>query len=179
MREAQTLENGDTRMRHLTLGALACLALVTGPTAQAQTNDPQVVAPINAFVEAFNKGDVAGAAATHAAGADLVILDEIPPFLWRGAKAVEAWAGDLESDAKRRGITEPHVALGKATRIESDGTGAYVIVPSVYTFKEKGVAMREAAQMTFALKKGPAGWLIHGWTWTGPKPQQASGPAKP
>jgi hypothetical protein len=33
--------------------------------------------------------------------------------------------------------------------------------------------MRESAQMTFALRKGPGGWLIHGWTWTGPKPQKA------
>ena len=39
--------------------------------------------------------------------------------------------------------------------------------------------MREAAQMTFALKKGASGWLIHGWTWTGPKAQKVSGaPAK-
>jgi hypothetical protein len=29
--------------------------------------------------------------------------------------------------------------------------------------------------MTFVLKKGPTGWLIHGWTWTGPKPQKAAG----
>ncbi len=41
-----------------------------------------------------------------------------------------------------------------------------------------GVAMREAAQMTFVLKKGAGGWLIHGWTWTGPKPQKVAAPAK-
>lgn len=38
--------------------------------------------------------------------------------------------------------------------------------------------MSEAAQMTFVLKKGAGGWLIHGWTWTGPKPSAAA-PAKP
>ena len=37
--------------------------------------------------------------------------------------------------------------------------------------------MREAAQFTFVLKKGASGWLIHGWTWTGPKPKAAA-PAK-
>jgi hypothetical protein len=46
-------------------------------------------------------------------------------------------------------------------------------VPAVYAFKEKGVALREPSQMTFVLKKGASGWLIHGWTWTGPKPQKA------
>jgi hypothetical protein len=38
--------------------------------------------------------------------------------------------------------------------------------------------MRETAQMTFVLKKGAAGRLIHGWTWTGPKPKTVA-PAKP
>jgi hypothetical protein len=38
--------------------------------------------------------------------------------------------------------------------------------------------MRGTAQMTFVLTKGPAGWLIHGWTWAGRKAQPASGAAK-
>ena len=49
-----------------------------------------------------------------------------------------------------------------------------MIVPATYTFSEKGVAMRAASQMTFTLKKGAGGWLIHGWTWTGPKPTKAA-----
>jgi hypothetical protein len=38
--------------------------------------------------------------------------------------------------------------------------------------------MRETAQMTFMLKKGPAGWLIHGWTFTGPKARKVTAAAK-
>ena len=95
-----------------------------------------------------------------------------PPFLWRGAEALKTWAADLERDAKKHGITDQKVSIGSATRVEMDGDNAYVIVPAVYTFKQTGVAMRESAQMTFSLKKGAAGWLIHGWTWTGPKPKK-------
>jgi hypothetical protein len=165
-------------MRHLTLGAILCVSVGMGSAVHAQTRDPQVVAPIHQFIEAFNKGDMAGAEATHAAEADLVIIDEVPPFLWRGAQAFKAWAGDLERDAKKQGITDEKVSIGAATRVETDGDSAYVVVPSVYTFKQAGVAMRETAQMTFTLKKGAAGWLIHGWTWTGPKPQKAPGSPK-
>ena len=93
--------------------------------------------------------------------------------MWRGAQAFKTWAADLERDETKRGITEQKVTLGAVTRVETDGTSAYVIVPSVYSFKQQGVAMREAAQMTFALKKSVAGWLIHGWTWTGPKAAKA------
>ena len=69
-------------MRHLTLGALIVLCLA--PVVQAQTADAKLMAPIQQFLESFNKGDVAGAAATHAAGAQLFIADEFTPFRWRG-----------------------------------------------------------------------------------------------
>lgn len=165
-------------MRYLTLGAIVCVCVGIGTAVRAQTADPQLMAPINKFLEAFNTGDIAGAAATHASEADLSITDEVPPFLWRGAQAVKTWAADLERDAQKQGITDQKVSIGAATRVETDGDGAYVVVPSVYTFKQAGVAMRESAQMTFTLKKGAGGWLIHGWTWTGPKARKVSGPSK-
>lgn len=163
-------------MRVLTVAALVCLALPG--FASAQNTDAELIAPIQKFVDSFNKGDMAGAAATHAAGADLAIIDEVPPYQWVGAKAFQAWAADLDSDAKKQGITEPSVALSKPTRIEKTSDSAYVVVPAVYTFKQRGTAMREAAQMAFALRRGASGWLIHGWTWTGPKAQKAAAPTK-
>jgi len=163
-------------MRVLTVATLVCLALPG--FASAQNTDAELIAPIQKFVDSFNKGDMAGAAATHAAGADLAIIDEVPPYQWVGAKAFQAWAADLDSDAKKQGITEPSVALSKPTRIEKTSDSAYVVVPAVYTFKQRGTAMREAAQMAFALRRGAGGWLIHGWTWTGPKAQKAAAPTK-
>ena len=163
-------------MRILAVAALVWC--VGGAPASAQTADADVMAPIQKFIDSFNKGDVAGAAATHAATADLVIIDEVPPYAWHGAKAFQTWSADLESDAKKNGITEPKVTLGAVTRIEKNGDQSYVVVPTVYTFKQRGTAMREAAQMTVVLKKGPTGWLIHGWTWTGPKPRPAAGSGK-
>jgi ketosteroid isomerase-like protein len=163
-------------MRYLILITVVC-AFVVAP-AGAQAPDPQLIAPIQKFIDSFNKGDIAGASATHAAGADLTIIDEVPPFMWRGPKAFQAWSTALDSVSKQAGITDQMVTISAPTRTESNGDTAYVIVPAVYTYKEKGVAMREAAQMTFVLKKGAGGWLIHGWTWTGPKPQRAAAPAK-
>jgi hypothetical protein len=164
-------------MRYLTLGVVAGCVL-TGVAVRAQSPDPQVMAPINKFIDAFNKGDTAGAAATHAAEPDLVIIDEVPPFHWSGPKAFQMWAADLEGDSKKNGMTDEKVTIGKATRVETDGGSAYVIVPSTFSFRQKGVAMRETAQMTFTLKKGAGGWLIHGWTWTGPKPRKVPSPTK-
>ena len=160
-------------MQSLILRAVVCVGLM-GTAAYAQTPDPQVAAPIQKFIDAFNKGDIAGASATHAKEADLVILDEVAPYLWTGPQAFDKWLGDLDGDSKKNGITDQKVTIGPPTRIETSGAVAYVVVPAVYTFKQKGVPMRERAQMTFALKKGASGWMIHGWTWTGPKAQKTS-----
>jgi hypothetical protein len=159
-------------MRDLTFGMVVCLLM--GAATAAQTPDAQLIAPIQKFIDSFNKGDIPGAAATHAAEADLVIIDEVPPFLWRGPTAFQQWSTALDNDAKKRGITDQMVKIGVPARTEASGDQAYVVVPAVYTFKERGAAKREAAQMTFALKKGPGGWMIHGWTWTGPKPTGAA-----
>jgi hypothetical protein len=165
----------EGQMRVLIVAAAASVALAAPASAQT---DAELMAPIQKFVDSFNKGDAAGAAATHAPGADLTIIDEVPPYVWRGAKAFQAWNADLESDAKKNGITESMVTLSAPTRTERNVDQAYVVVPAVYTFTQRGAAMREAAQMTVVLRRGASGWLIHAWTWTGPKPQAAAAPAK-
>jgi hypothetical protein len=157
------------------VGVVVCMVVAS----IAAGADSPAMAPIRKFVDSFNKGDSAAAAATHAASADLSITDEVPPYLWRGPQAFQSWSRDLAADAEKNGITDQAVTLSAPTREELHGDHAYVVVPAVYAFKQRGVAMREAAQMTFALKKGPDGWLIHGWTWTGPKPEKAAAAAKP
>jgi hypothetical protein len=161
-------------LRNLTLGTIVCL--LAGGAASAQTPDAQVMAPIQKFVESFDKGDLAGAAATHSADADLSIVDEVAPFHWQGPRGFQEWSAALDADSKKRGVSDQMVKLGVPTRKEVTGDRAYVVVPAVYTFKEAGVAKRESAQMTFTLKKSAGAWLIQGWTWTGPKPSaQATG----
>ena len=157
------------------LGVALCALSVA--TAGAQTPTADIVAPLTKFMEAFNKGDIAGAAATHAAGPDLVIIDEVAPFVWHGADAFKTWAAALDADSKKQGITDQNVTIAAPTRAEVSGDTAYVVVPALYTFKLKGAAMRESAQMTFVLKTGAGGWLITGWTWTGPQAKAAAAAA--
>ena len=165
-------------MRYLALAALTCLTM-TGTPAFAQSPDAAVTAPITAFMTAFNKGDMAAAAATHAAGPDLVIVDEVAPYAWHGAKAFQEWTAALGAADAKAGTTGQRVAIGAPTRVEVEGTRAYVIVPATYSFTAKGgVAMHARSQMTFTLEKDASGWLIHGWTWTGPKASKAGTTAK-
>jgi len=155
-------------MRFVILGLCGSLALVGA--AVAAPTDPALTAPIHQFIDSFNKGDSKTAAAAHDP-AGVSIIDEVRPHIWQGTGAFMAWNNDLGADAQKKGITEPSVAISEPTRTELDGDTAYVVAPAVYTYKLKGTPMREAAQMTFALHKSASGWLISGWTWTGPYPE--------
>lgn len=133
--------------------------LLLASTARAAT--PDLMAPINQFIN--GTPDEAQAACLS----DANIIDEVPPYLWSGRGACQRWWADLMAHDKAAGITDQKVTIGTPSRKEVVGDMAYVIVPAVFTFTQKGVAMREPATITYALKQQRSGWKIAGWTWTG------------
>jgi len=149
-------------MRMGVMIGLAGLALPMPALAQ----NAAVEAPIEAFAAAFNKGDIPAARATHETMA--TITDEVAPFHWTGSGAFNGWLAALAADSAATGKTEESVTIAKPTREIVTGASAYVIVPAVYRFKQKGVAMSETAQFTFVLHQEGTRWKIRGWTWTGP-----------
>lgn len=149
--------------------AIAAVLLIACAGA-ARAADSAVEAPIRTFLDSFNRGDIAAAAATHASG-PVTIVDEFAPYHWQGPRAFQDWAAALDKETKDGGVTEQKlVARGPISREQVQGESAYAILPVSYTFKSQGRAMREDAQMTFVLTKQTDGWKIAGWTWTGPEP---------
>lgn len=154
------------------LSVLLAGPLVAPVTAATPVGDQDVTKPIHQFIDGFNTGDVKSAYAAYVQGS-IVIIDEFAPHLWVGPKAPQLWAADYVKNAKATGVTDGSVKYGPPTRSEVEGARAYVIVPTVYTYKEKGVATAEEGEMTFVLSRGSAGWKIKGWTWSGVKPHSA------
>jgi hypothetical protein len=128
-----------------------------------------VFAPIRQFIDAFNSGDTKAEYAACAKG-DIVIMDEFAPHLWVGPHAPEQWASDYDKHAQATGVTEGRVTYGEPTRKEIEGNQAYVIVPTVYLYKEHGKPLVEEGQLTIALHVEAGAWKIGGWTWTGVTP---------
>jgi len=145
---------------------MLCALLVTGGVAAADPADPATA--VRQFIDAFNKGDIKAAAATHVA--QPVIVDEVPPYLWQGRHSFEAWLRDLTKHDTAAGVTDGNMKMGDVIRQEVTGDHAYVVVATDYSFEMKGAPMHEPSQMTFALKKEKGGWRIAGWTFAGPKP---------
>ncbi len=145
------------------LVALAVTALAAGSVLASETGD--VMVPVRQFVDGFNKGDVKSALA--ACAEQTSIIDEIPPHEWHGAGACSNWANDFDADAKKNGITNGIVTLGKARHMQVSGDRAYVVIPATYAYKQKGKPRKESGStLTVALQKGAAGWRIAAWAWT-------------
>ena len=145
-----------------------CASVLLAPAAFAAPHD-DVIAPIRQFIDAFNKGDTQTAFATYAKG-DLTIIDEFAPHIWNGPRAAQDWASDFNKNAAATGVTDPNVTYGSAYRIEIEGDVAYVVMPTGYSYKLKGVPMAEKAQLVTVLHKDAGVWKIRSWAWTGLKP---------
>ena len=141
------------------------LLLAVAPGAKAAGADVETT--ISQFSAALHAGD--SKAAKTFLTARTVILDDVAPYYWGGAKAFDNWQADLAKASAVKGMSEEDAALGAPTRVEVTGDHAYAILPATHTFKMKGRMMREVAQLTFILARDPAGWKITSWTWTGPK----------
>ncbi len=146
-------------------GLLFALSLVSPAFAApaAAPAEAEVVAPFHAFIDAFNKGDMKAAAAAYAPHA--VIVDEIPPFLWRH-RAFAHWSAALEAAWKEGGLTSGHLTLAAPTQFAAGTTMAYAIIPAHLTFTEKGKPASEDGTFTVTFKPAKQGWRISSWTWT-------------
>ena len=143
------------------------LLLALAPAARAADTGAGVETTISQFSAALHAGD--SKAARSFLTARTVILDDVAPYYWGGANAFESWQTDLAKASTARGMSEEDAQLGTPTRVEVSGDHAYAILPATHTFKMKGRAMREIAQLTFILVKDAGSWKITSWTWTGPK----------
>ena len=131
-----------------------------------------VTVPIRQFLDGFNTGDTKTAYAAYAPGT-ISIIDEFAPHIWIGPKAPQDWAAEYDRHAAKTGVSGGNVSYGKPTRTEIEGDAAYVVIPTLYTYKQTGKPTAEEGQMAFALHSTKEGWKIVAWTWTGVYPHPA------
>ena len=144
----------------LLAGALA-LAFAAAPAAASDESD--VMATVNQFINGFNKGDVKSMVATCAS--PVSVIDDFPPHAWQGATACSDWWVAFQADAKNQGITAAVVTLKKPLHDEVSMDRAYVVVPALYAYKDHGKPATQPGIMTLALKKSAGSWRITGWAW--------------
>lgn len=153
----------------LIAGALACSSPVAAwaqPSAPAPAANPAEDATkfITGVIDKFNGGDTK--AWLSAQADDTLIVDEFAPHTWTGSGSPKRWLDDYGKFSATNGVTGGRVDYGKPLEETSDGSTAYIVLPTTYRFVAKGAKMAEPSNMTFVMKHGADGWKITSWTYS-------------
>ena len=152
-------------MKKIWIALATMLAATASPVhAQQSTQQADVMTAVNRFVEAFNKGDTR--TMVKSCTAETTLIDEFPPYAWHGIGACAAWVKDYNAFAKKFEITDEVMSPGKPTHVDVSGDRAYVVMPTDYSFKQKGKPAKEAgSEFTFVMQKVGPSWKVAGWAW--------------
>ena len=132
--------------------------------AQAATPADDATKFVTSIIDKFNAGDAK--AWVSAQADDTMVVDEFAPHAWSGAGSAQHWLEDYVKDAQANGVSGGRVDYGKPLQVSSDGSTAYVVLPTTYRFVQKGTKMAEPSNMTFVMKHGADGWKITSWTYS-------------
>ena len=148
-------------MRKILLAfALTLSVLVTMQAVASDRTD--AMAPVRQFIDGFNKGDLKSAIAACADEAS--VIDDFPPHEWQGT-GCDKWADAFDALAKKEGITDARIILGKPRHVDVTDDRAYIVVPITLVLKHNGKPKKLPSMFTASLHKETGGWRITGWAW--------------
>jgi hypothetical protein len=136
--------------------ALAVSVLTAGSAVASEKGD--IMAVFKQWIS-----DEAGTVA--ACADDAAVIDDVPPFEWRGPGACSRWQKDYDAYVQKEGITDAAGTIGNPRQLIISGDRAYAVLPTTFAFTQKGKRVKEIATSTFVLHKTAAGWRITAWAW--------------
>jgi SnoaL-like domain len=139
------------------------VSALAAPAAPASPAD-EATAFVTSIIDKFNAGDVKSWLSSQEQ--NTLIVDDFGPHMWSGAGSPQRWLDAYASDSKANGVTGGRVDYGKPLQATSDGTTAYVVLPTTYRFVQKGTKMAEPSSMTFVMKREGKAWKIASWTFS-------------
>jgi hypothetical protein len=143
-----------------TIILLAASVLTVAHAASALASDKD---DIMAVVKLWNDSDSAKSISSCAD--DATVIDDFPPFEWRGPGACANWSKAFDSFAQQNGITDPVGTVGKPKQFTVNADRAYVVVPATFSYMMKDKPVKLTAIATFTLHKTASGWRITAWSW--------------
>jgi ketosteroid isomerase-like protein len=138
---------------------VASVLTVVGATSALASDRDDVMAVLNQWNDADSAKSIASCAD------DAAVIDDFPPFEWRGAGACANWSKAFDGFAQQNGITDPAGTIGKPKQFTVSGDRAYVVVPATFGYTMKGKPVKLTAIATFSLHKTASGWRITSWSW--------------
>jgi len=142
------------------------LTLCVGPVlaVAAPAPPPPIAKLATAVISGANANDASAFAGLFTS--DAVVVDENPPFAWRGAGAGVAWwnvVREVTQKAKVSGVK----AIGvRTSEFKQSATDAYMIQAMTVSGSQGGKPFAEPGTMTYTFHKSGGTWLISSMVWT-------------
>lgn len=144
---------------------LVALALVVTAATPAQP-PPQILSLTQAIVDAANTNNPAPLAGIYTN--DAVVIDENPPFVWRGAHAGAQWWSGVQQILEREHATL-NVTTAAPSNFQTDreGDDAYLSQKFAIAVTANGTMNTEHGTQTYTFHKAEDGtWKISRQIWT-------------
>ncbi|MGB6520503.1 MAG: nuclear transport factor 2 family protein [Candidatus Cybelea sp.] len=148
-----------------TIAAFVILTFAPALAVAAPKPPPEPILKLaNAVITATNTDDAAALAGLFTD--DAVVVDENPPFAWRGAGAGVAWWHVVDAvtrKAQMQHVKAVNVRLGE---FRQSATDAYLVQALTVTGVAGAKPFAEAGTMTYTFHNAGGTWLISTMVWT-------------
>ena len=147
------------------LSALApAAAAAASPAPPARPVAPPAILNLaNAVVTASNTDDASLLSKLYTS--DAIVVDEVPPFAWRGHGAGAAWWRAVDAFTQQK---HEHIKLidVRVSEFRSSGTDAYLVQPMTIVEMGAGAPGNESGTFTYTFHYNGGAWLISSQVWT-------------
>lgn len=148
-----------------TIAAFVILTFAPALAVAAPKPPPEPILKLaNAVITATNTDDAAALAGLFTD--DAVVVNENPPFAWRGAGAGVAWwhvVNAVTQKAQMQHVKAVNVRLGE---FRQSATDAYLVQALTVTGVAGAKPFAEAGTMTYTFHNAGGTWLISTMVWT-------------
>lgn len=154
-------------MRFRIVATLLSLAAWLGPSlaASAAGSPPAPILKLaNAVVRAANENDSNALRGIYTT--DAVVVDENPPFAWRGPGAGTAWWRVVGTVTRKMKMTRLRAVNVRISEFHQSSTDAYMVQPMTITGIAGGKPFAESGTMTYTFHDAGGTWLISTAVWT-------------
>lgn len=149
-----------------TIAAFLAVALAPVLAVAAPKPPPAPILKLaNAVIHATNTDDPSGLAGLYTE--DAVVVDENPPFAWRGTGAGAAWWHVVDAVVRTMKMSHLKAVNIRISEFLQSAADAYMIQPMTITGTTAGgKPFAESGTMTYTFHKTGGTWLISTQVWT-------------
>lgn len=152
-------------MQRRLIAALLALALAPSFASAASSVPPAPILKLaNAAMHAANTNDASAFAGLYTD--DAVVIDETPPFVWRGAGAGTSWWHAVTAVAQKMKMTHLQAVDIRIGEFRQTATDAYLVQPMTVTAIANGKPFAEAGTTTYTFHNAGGTWRISSQVWT-------------